>query len=593
MRALRSLLITVGIASVWPAYLALMAYTVRIAPIPRSLARPGSFALGYLAVSLFIAALARFLLGSGGWAEETLGVPARVARQLKLVAWSLAAAGVLFLLPNLVLLKGLIAPDDRPVRTPALCRLFTLAFEITVWFVIHRLVRRRSALMQWLLEGAEHAGWVGRHHRLLAWSLLVAVGAVIGLDAQGYAFTARRVAIAGGQATILVLACWAFYKLIGTAIDHHAWRWIKTSVDTSDAARTTTGRQEDLAGRLRRLTAIVIPIFGLLIGAWLWNFDTALFRYVSEVPLWGVRKEVVTVGNLAKSLIILAITAFVWRHLNDVFAVTLFPRMPEDPGVRFAVLTLCRYLVLGVGLLSGLSAVHLGLDQIGVVLAALGVGLGFGLQEIVSNFVSGIILLLERPIRVGDVVTVANMTGRVDRINIRATTIINADNQSMIVPNREFITANLVNWTHKDRIVRVSIELRAAYGNDPDRVSELLLAIAREDDEVLCNPLPSAAMTQFGDSALVFTLHVFVADPSLAGRVRHRLCGQIQARFKEAGIEIPLPAREYIVRTLNSEPSSAFGETLRIDPASHTPPAPRFRQQIPAPVEPSHRGVDE
>ena len=161
--------------------------------------------------------------------------------------------------------------------------------------------------------------------------------------------------------------------------------------------------------------------------------------------------------------------------MSTLFAVTIFPRMPDDPGVRFAVVTLCRYAVLGLTTLTALSAVHLDLAKIGVVLAALGVGLGFGLQEIVSNFVCGIILLLERPIRIGDVVTVAGTTGKVDRINIRATTIVNGDNQSMIVPNREFITGNLVNWTLKDRILRVAIKLSVAYGTDPDRVVNLLL----------------------------------------------------------------------------------------------------------------------
>src|SRR5262249_60444813 len=116
----------------------------------------------------------------------------------------------------------------------------------------------------------------------------------------------------------------------------------------------------------------------------------------------------------------------------------------------------------GLTTIASLSAVHLDLAKIGVVVAALGVGLGFGLQEIVSNFVCGIILLLERPIRIGDVVTVAGTTGRVDRINIRATTIVNADNQSMIVPNREFITGNLVNWTHKDKILRIPIKVGVA-----------------------------------------------------------------------------------------------------------------------------------
>src|SRR5206468_2155977 len=124
-------------------------------------------------------------------------------------------------------------------------------------------------------------------------------------------------------------------------------------------------------------------------------------------------------------------------------------------------------------------------------------------------------------------------------INIRATTIINSDNQSMIVPNRQFITSNLVNWTHKDRILRLSVPLGVAYGSDPDRVQDLLLAIARDDSDVLRNPVPVAVMESFGDSALNFILHVHVPDPSLIGRVRHRLCTEIQRRFAEAEIRIP------------------------------------------------------
>ena len=190
--------------------------------------------------------------------------------------------------------------------------------------------------------------------------------------------------------------------------------------------------------------------------------------------------------------VVMLFGALAWRYMSTLFAVTIFPRMPDDPGVRFAVVTLCRYAVLGLTTLVALSAVHLDLAKIGVVLAALGVGLGFGLQEIVSNFVCGIILLLERPIRIGDIVTVAGTTGKVDRINIRATTIVNGDNQSMIVPNREFITGNLVNWTLKDKILRVAIKLSVAYGTDPDRVVNLLLSIARQDPDVLLNPAPSA-----------------------------------------------------------------------------------------------------
>ena len=287
-----------------------------------------------------------------------------------------------------------------------------------------------------------------------------------------------------------------------------------------------------------------------------------------------------------------------WRYMSTFFALAVFPRIPDDPGIRFAMVTLCRYAVLGVGLLCGLSSVHLGLEKIGMVLAALGVGLGFGLQEIVSNFVCGIILLLERPIRVGDIVTVSGQTGKVDRINIRATTIINGDNQSMIIPNRAFITGDLINWTLKDKISRVTLRVKVAYGTDPDKVSELLLAIARDDADVLRNPLPSALMEAISDSALEFGLYVHVPDPSLSGRVKHRLFRQIQLRFREANIQIPLPIQELFVKPYEGFESRATRPPsfrARVDPPSSTPSGLRSASPRPSPepVEDSHRGVDE
>ena len=208
-------------------------------------------------------------------------------------------------------------------------------------------------------------------------------------------------------------------------------------------------------------------------------------------PVWSLDSHTqITLGDVTEAIAVICVGVLAGRHMKTLFALTIFPRMPDDAGVRFAVLTLCRYAVLGLTSLVALGAVHLDLTKIGVVLAALGVGLGFGLQEIVSNFVCGIILLLERPIRIGDTVTVAGTTGTVDRINIRATTIVNGDNQCMIVPNREFITGNLVNWTHKDKIMRLSIKVGVAYGTDPDRVVKLLLAIAGDDADVCSTQHP-------------------------------------------------------------------------------------------------------
>ena len=460
------------------------------------------------------------------------------------------------------------------------------------------LVRKRSPLVAWLTEGTEPKIWVARHHRLAAWAILAAVGCVIALDVCGYDFTARRVTAAGLQSLTLLAVCGGVYWLALQSIERHAWRWVRASLHSASGSGLDPSHPDDLAARLRHLAGWVVPIAGLFVGCWVWNIDLALFQSIGEQHLY--RESKILVGDVTTASLIFLLTIAAWRHLGALFAIAVFPRLPDDQGLRFAVLTLCRYMVLGVGSLAGLSAVHLGWEQIQYVMAALGVGLGFGLQEIISNFVCGIILLIERPVRVGDIVTVAGMSGKVERINIRATTITNAENQSMIVPNRDFITSNLVNWTHKDRIVRLSIEVGVAYGTDPDTVSELLLTIAREDPDVLRNPMPTALMQAFGTSSLGFVLHVFVPDPSLSGRVKHRLCREIQSRFEAADIEIPLPAHELHLRGAEGELDvrdfvlPAHTSSHRADPAHAASPAPHpIPAAIPAPAEDCHRGVDE
>ena len=600
MRAIRSLLIVVGSSAPWPAYLGLLAYAARQGPWPRSIAVPASVTLLILALVVLVASLARWMLRRDGWAEATLQVPAEVTRQLRRAVLALAIPGMLLLWPESLLSWGLIAPGGRPVSASALCRLLCLGFELTAWGVAYCLLRGRSPLVQWLLQFPENLGWWNRHRLLVRWTVLVAIASVVVLDVLGYSFTARRLATGAVQTSALTCSCWVLYRLILRAIDRHAWRWVRSGRSLAgDESPDVSGPPDDLAARLRRLTVYLVPALGLILGAWIWDVDLALFRSLGEEQLWRVdpKSDVfVTVGDLTKALLVIVLCAAAWRHMSTFFAVVVFPRMRDDPGVRFAVMTLARYAVLGLGLLIGLSAIHLGPEKIGVVLAALGVGLGFGLQEIVSNFVCGIILLLERPIRVGDVVTVSGMSGKVERINIRATTITNPDNQSMIIPNRAFITSDLINWTLKDKVIRVSIRVKVAHGTDPDRVSELLLALAREDADVLRNPVPVSFMEEFSDSALNFVLFVHVPEPSLGGRVRHRLFARIQRRFAECGIAIPLPTQELLVKPHGGPAFSSLGDLIRTDSASPTPPTPRSlstHPSIPSAVEDCHRGVDE
>jgi potassium efflux system protein len=601
MRTLRTLLIGIGGAAIWPAYIGLAAYAARQAPWPRSLAVPIESALALLAVAALVANLVHWVLGASRWAEDIFGTTTEVNRQIRRAALALIAAHLVILLPAWLIARGLVTTGGRPVSAPTVVRGLTLAFELAVLAIAFSLFRTRSALIGWLAESPTRLGRLARHKRGLRAAVLAAIAAVIVLDARGYSYSARRLANGAVGSLALAAFSWGVYRLLLRAIDRHAWKWIKVRHARSGQPEPDgMGLPDDLSGRLRRLSAYLVCGVGLFLAAWVWDVDLDLFRFISTQQLWSVdgKDLFVTVGDLTRALVILAGCAVAWRHMSTFFAVAVFPRIPDDPGIRFAVVTLCRYLVLAIGLLCGLSAIHLGLEKIGVVLAALGVGLGFGLQEIVSNFVCGIILLLERPIRVGDIVTVSGMTGRIDRINIRATTIINGDNQSIIVPNRAFITGDLINWTLKDKIVRLSLQIKVAPGTDPDRASELLVAIAREDPDVLRNPLPSAYMEEFSEAALKFVLHAHVPEPSLAGRVKHRLFAQIQRRFREAGIQIPLPTHALVVSPL--EPASpatvaSAPEAVRADVATRTPPAPWLQapRYTPAPVEDCHRGVDE
>jgi potassium efflux system protein len=178
------------------------------------------------------------------------------------------------------------------------------------------------------------------------------------------------------------------------------------------------------------------------------------------------------------------------------------------------------------------------------------VGLGFGLQEIFANFVSGLMLLFERPIRIGDTVTIGEISGVVSRIRIRATTITDWDRKELVIPNKEFITGKVINWTLSDSTLRIIIPVGIAYQSDTELAEQLLYKVARAHENVLSDPPPRVYFMGFGDSALQFELRVFVASVDLSMSTRHDLNKAIDHEFRQAGIEIALPQRDIHVRTI-------------------------------------------
>ena len=218
---------------------------------------------------------------------------------------------------------------------------------------------------------------------------------------------------------------------------------------------------------------------------------------------------------------------------------------------RYAVATVSRYLITIVGLLFCFGIVGINWLTVQWLVAAMGLGLGFGLQEIFANFISGLIILFERPVRVGDVVTIEGMTGVVSRIHIRATTITDGDRKELIIPNKEFITGRVLNWTLTDPINRVVIPVSVAYGSDTQRVAQMLLKLAQDHPSVLDDPPPGVALESFGDSALNFVLRCFLPNLDSRGTVINELHMAIDRAFREAGIEMPYPQYDVHVRTFD------------------------------------------
>jgi potassium efflux system protein len=307
----------------------------------------------------------------------------------------------------------------------------------------------------------------------------------------------------------------------------------------------------------RRTRSMVrwLVVLGTIIGAWfIWRDIIPAFSFLTRHEVWTYTSEgqapaVVSLADLMVGLIALIFTLVMTKNAPDVVDTALLARLPIDAAARFAIITVVRYVILIVGLVIALGAIGLGWSRIHWLAAAVTVGLGFGLQEIFANFISGLIILFERPIRIGDTVTVGDISGTVARIQIRATTIMGWDRKELIIPNKEFVTGKVINWTLSDSMLRLVIPVGIAYDANPHEAEALLRKVAHEHPLVLDHPEPVVLFGEFGASSLNFELRVFVSGIDHLVRVRHELHLAIEREFREAGIEIPFPQTDIRVRS--------------------------------------------
>jgi len=261
----------------------------------------------------------------------------------------------------------------------------------------------------------------------------------------------------------------------------------------------------------------------------------------------------ITLADLVYALFILLITVIISRDVPGLLEFAVLQRLPITYGARYAITTVTRYTIVIVGVILAFNAIGIGWSKVQFLAAAITVGLGFGLQEIFANFVSGLIILFERPVRVGDTVTVGEISGTVARIRMRATTITDWDRKELIIPNKEFVTGQIVNWSLSDAILRVIVPVGIAYGSDTEKAKEILLRVAHEDEIVLDDPPPRALFLGFGDSSLQLDVRVFIPSTEYFLRTRDALHEAIDREFRKAGIEIAFPQRDLHLRSYPPE----------------------------------------
>lgn len=316
---------------------------------------------------------------------------------------------------------------------------------------------------------------------------------------------------------------------------------------------------------------------------WIWADDLPALSVLNQVELWTVTDTIstesvdaagkaitdtrdqqvpITLRHLAAFIFITGMTIVAVRNLPGLLEILLWQRLSLMAGERYAANTIITYALTLLGGTWAFSAVGLSWGKLQWLFAAVGLGLGFGLQEIFANLVSGIILLFERPVRVGDVVTVGDVSGTVSRIRIRATWITAFNRQELIVPNKEFVTGRLINWTLSDRVLRIELNVGIAYGSDIALAKQLMMEAAVNNESILSDPAPTVFFTGFGESALNFVVRAHCADLDNASGTKDAVLTAIDTAFQENGIELPFPQREIHVRGIGAMPG---GELKLLD----------------------------
>lgn len=288
-------------------------------------------------------------------------------------------------------------------------------------------------------------------------------------------------------------------------------------------------------------------------------------RTFLETPFLKSGDAQVTLLSILYFVFLLLLLVYLSGKVRRLLVEQVLARRGVNVGVREATGSIVRYVLLFIGLLVILQTVGIDLTALSILTGAVGLGIGFGLQNIASNFISGLIILFERPVRIGDRIAVGDVEGDVMRIGARSTTVLTNDNIDIIIPNSKLITENVVNWTHSERRVRFKIPVTVGFSTDPRKLETVLLEAANEVSDILTSPPPGVRFIGFGENGLEFELRAWTTSlVHRRGKFVSQINFAIYDKFKEHEIEVPNPQRDVHIRTQKPEEVNASKNTETI-----------------------------
>jgi potassium efflux system protein len=552
----KSFVLTTLLAMPWPVMLALVGLQLAAAQTHTEIAHSLGHGLVVISLELFGLEWLRQFSRHGGLCESHLGWDPTSVTQMRRGLFGIMAIG----LPIMLVITITEFQSNESIKNylgrPAFIVLNLLALIPT-----YRLLHPTKGIITVVYQNDPQAWW-----SRLGWvwfgAWMACALSLVGLAMSGFYFTAVQIwsrllvtswLVVGLIVVYGLLLRWSLVAYRNLSMQRLQERRAAAAADASIPAQPINTHLEiklsDINQQTRQTLQLIVAT-GLAIGVWgIWVTVVPALGALRHVILWNVASGVgvdarelpITLADLVLSVLVITLTFAFSRRIPSLLELTVLNRLPLDAGARYATGTVAKYVITATGIAVSCASLGFEWSQVQWLVAAVSVGLGFGLQEIFANFVSGLILLFERPIRVGDIVTLGDVEGKVSSIRMRSTTITDWDMRELVVPNKELITGRVINWTLSTTVSRMSIHVGVAYGTDPDQVRSALLEVAHRNPTVVKTPPPHALLDNFSDSTLNFVLRVYMPTRDVYLQLRHEIMTSIAARFDEAGIVFAFP----------------------------------------------------